>query len=133
MTEHITWHWQDEENNILYIKYKSGWTWTEHHTVINEMMELGGAESEDFIYVIIDMIDASFPRGTPVNSQRRDVGEDRLMIMLTNNVFVRTIGRMGIKVLRDEHLYRFVNTVEEANEIVQNHIETRRMQESSLN
>ena len=131
MTEHITWHWQDEANRIIYIKYKPGWTWAEHHIILEETLTVRETYSEDFMYVIIDMIDAIFPKGTHLNSQHRDVGQSALMVFVTNNALVRTLADVGTKIRRVEHLYRFAKTLEEANDIVQQHMETQRMKDAS--
>lgn len=118
MVNNVSWKWQDEENHIMYVRYKPGWTWTEHHNIVDETLKV--RNHDVFTYIIVDMTDANSPKGSSTPHQR-DVGQSVLMIIVTNSLLVRMIAQMVNRIRREEHLYAITKTLEEANQVIQEH------------
>ncbi len=111
--------WLDADSTVLLVEYFPGWTWDDHHIVITKT--LGERQPGKFIYVMADLSKGTFPTKGSAVAQHRDVGDNVLIIIITNNTFVKMISDIGIKMRKEEHLYRVVKTRAEAERVIAEH------------
>lgn len=135
-SEHYQIGWHNEDETILVIDGKAGWTWDDAHNCVKQANTIvSGAHQQRRIFTIYHFNEGAHlmpNEGQAIPNlyrlMKNDPGEDELIIYVARLNLIGKMMQSALKVygaLPIANKYRFVNTFKEALDIIEAHPEHR--------
>ncbi|NJR12609.1 hypothetical protein HC776_01620 [bacterium] len=123
MSIHLAWYTSDE--TAFYIRYAVGWTWAQHHQVVDTILQMTQAKGLNFSLCLFDLRGTTIPFDSPTGGHYRDPRHESFVIIVMDHVFSRTIVQLLIRARGHQHLVQIVNTLEEGEALLNQKIAQR--------
>lgn len=120
MALHLSWY--NPEQTAFLARYEPGWTWEEHHALIKRLDDQCAERGFTSSVALFDLRGTTLPFNASAGPNYRNPSEGSYVVLVIDNVFTRTIGQLIIRARGDERLITIVNTLEEGQTLINDHL-----------
>ncbi len=105
--------WYNPKQTAFLVSYAPGWTWDQHRAVLKDLSRWRVSRKLNHTYCLFDLRGTTLPINSPVAPHYKDPREGSFIVIVADNVFMRTVAQLVIRGRGHQHLIHLVETLEE--------------------
>lgn len=105
--------WYNPKQTAFLVRYEPGWTWDQHRAVLKDLSRWRTSRKLKHTYCLFDLRGTTLPINSPVAPHYKDPREGSFIVLVADNVFMRTVAQLVIRGRGHQHLIHLVETLEE--------------------